>query len=160
MQNNNIEKIVINAGVGRLASQPNFNEKILPELMKEFSLITGQKPAPRPIRQSISGFKMRAGTIVGLKATLRRKRAEQFLKKLVKIVFPRVRDFRGLNLKNVDKNGNLTVGLKEHIVFPEINPEHSNVNFGVEITIVPKDAENREEAIRLYRELGIPLKQK
>lgn len=155
-----IEKIVINAGIGRLSSQPNFQDKILPDIIREFSLISGQKPELRKARQSISGFKLRQGTVVGLKATLRRKRARQFLDKLIKIVLPRVRDFRGINLKNADQSGNLTIGLKEHIVFPEISPEHSKVNFGVEITIVPKQVKTREEAIQLYKELSMPLKLK
>ncbi len=152
-----IEKIVINVGVGRLSQQPNFEEKILPELVKDLSSITGQKPAICKAKKSISGFKLRAGQVVGLKTTLRNKMMSAFLEKLVKVIFPRVRDFRGLDTKAIDERGNLTIGLKENAVFPEINPEISKIDFGLEISIV-SNAKNKEEAIKLYRILGIPLK--
>ncbi|MEK7162835.1 MAG: 50S ribosomal protein L5 [Patescibacteria group bacterium] len=152
-----IEKIVVNVGVGRLSQQSNFEDKILPELIKDFSLITGQKPAVCKAKKSIAGFKIRIGQIIGLKTTLRRKRMINFFEKLIKIVFPRVRDFQGISLKNIDNQGNLSTGLKDNSVFPEINPEISKVDFGMEISIVVK-AKNKEEAIELYRILGIPLK--
>jgi len=152
-----MEKIAMNVGVGRLSQQPNFEDKILPEISKNLSLITGQKPAVCRAKKSISGFKIRAGQIVGLKTTLRRHRMTDFLNKLIKVIFPRVRDFRGLDLKSIDKKGNLTVGLKEQTVFPEINPETSKIDFGMEISIV-SNAKTRSEAIKLYRNLGIPLK--
>ncbi|NCO15381.1 50S ribosomal protein L5 [Candidatus Wolfebacteria bacterium CG18_big_fil_WC_8_21_14_2_50_39_7] len=152
-----IEKIVINVGVGRLSQQPNFEDKVLPELMKEMALIAGQKPAITKAKKSISGFKVREGQTVGLKVTLRYQRMSDFLERLIKIVFPRLRDFRGIDLKNIDSNGNLTVGLREQTVFPEINPEISKVDFGLEISIV-SNAKNKEEAVALYRSLGIPLK--
>lgn len=152
-----LEKIVINSGIGRLSQQSNFEEKILPEIIKEMSLITAQKPATTTAKQSIAGFKTRAGQIVGLKATLRRKKMYDFLERLIKITFPRVRDFRGIDLKNIDNKGNLTIGLKEQMVFPEINPETSKIDFGLEITIV-SNVKKREEAIELYRQLGLPLK--
>lgn len=152
-----VEKIVVNVGVGRLSQQPNFEDKILPELIKNFSLITGQKPALCKAKKSIAGFKIRTGQIVGLKTTLRRKRMSDFFEKLIKIIFPRIRDFKGISLENIDNQGNMSVGLKENTVFPEINPEISKVDFGMEISIVIK-AKNKEEAIKLYRILGIPLK--
>ena len=155
---NKIEKVVINCGIGRLATNTNnFEEKVLPDLIKELSLIAAQKPAARSAKKSIAGFKLRMGNVVGLKATLRGKRMEQFLGRLIKVVLPRVRDFRGIDLKNVDGSGNLNIGIKEHLVFPEINPEESRVNFGLQITIVP-NVKSREEAIELYRKLGVPLK--
>ena len=153
-----LEKIVINVGIGRFSTQSNFNEKILPEIMKDLAAITGQKASPRPAKQSISGFKLREGIIVGLKITLRGKRMEDFLKRLNGIVLPRVRDFRGIDLKKIDKNGNLSIGVKEHVVFPEIKADATNVNFGIEITMVPKRIKSRDEAITLYRQLGVPLK--
>ncbi len=152
-----LDKVVINSGIGRLSTTPNFEEKVLPEIMKELATITGQKPAPRSAKQSIAGFKIRQGNIVGLKVTLRGKRMMEFLNRLNSIVLPRLRDFRGLDLKTVDAGGNLSIGLREQFVFPEILPENSKVNFGIQITIVPKN-KSREEAIGLYRELGIPLK--
>lgn len=154
----NLEKIVVNIGIGRLSTMPNFEDKLLPEIMKEVALITGQKASERTAKKSIAGFKLRAGTAVGLKVTLRGKRMADFLNKFINAVLPRVRDFRGIDLKSVDKNGNLSVGIKEHWVFPEIIQETSKANFGLEVTIVPRFAKNKEEAIKLYRGLGIPLK--
>ena len=152
-----VEKIVINVGVGKLSQQPNFEDRILPEIIKNFSLITGQKPAVCQAKKSISSFKIRAGQIIGLKTTLRGQRMADFLEKLIKVIFPRVRDFRGIDTKSIDEKGNLTVGLKEHTVFPEINPETSKIDFGMEITIV-SNTKNKNEAIQIYRQIGLPLK--
>lgn len=152
-----LEKIVVSTGVGRLSQTPNFEEKILPELMNEMSMITGQRPAPRRAKKSIAGFKLRSGQLVGLKTTLRHRKMFDFLERLIKIVIPRLRDFRGIDLKSVDQKGNLNIGLKEQAAFPEINQEISKVDFGLEISIV-SNAEKKEEAIELYRLLGIPLK--
>ena len=152
-----LEKIVVNVGVGRLSQQSNFEEKILPEIIKDLSSITGQKPAAAKAKKSIAGFKIRAGQTVGLKTTLRNRRMYDFLDRLNSVDFPRVKDFRGINLKNIDKNGNLTIGFKEHVIFPEINVETSKIDFGLEISIV-SNAKNKEEAIELYRQLGLPLK--
>lgn len=152
-----LKKIVVNVGVGRLSQQSNFEEKILPEIIKDLSLITGQKPTAAKAKKSIAGFKTRAGQTVGLKTTLRGQRMYNFLDKLNSASFPRVKDFRGINLKNIDENGNLTIGLKEHVIFPEINIEISKIDFGLEISIV-SSAKNKEEATELYRQLGLPLK--
>jgi large subunit ribosomal protein L5 len=152
-----IEKAVVNVGIGRLSSQPNFNDKILPAITEDIAAITGQKPMLRPAKKSISGFKLRQGTIVGLKVTLRGKRMEQFLSKVVRLALPRVRDFRGISAKGIDKNDNLTFGIKDYLVFPEISPEASKVNFGIEITLVPKEAKSRDEAVQLYKSVGIPF---
>lgn len=158
MQRNHItiEKVVVNCGVGRQSGQPQFEEKILPEIAKDIAAITGQKPQVRGSKKSIAGFKLRMGQTVGLKTTLRGKRAEDFVKRLVASALPRVRDFRGLPMSNVDRDGNLTLGIREHIVFPEINPEHMKVNFGLEITIVPS-LRDRDRALEFYKVLGIPL---
>ena len=152
-----IEKVVVNTGLGRASAQANFGDKILPEIAKEFAMVTGQKPRERRAVKSIAGFKLRAGTVVGLVATLRGKRMEHFIKKLVGTALPRVRDFRGIRKTSVDARGNLTLGVKEHIVFPEIVPELSRADFGLEVTIVPKIEANHEEAIALYKEVGIPF---
>lgn len=152
-----IEKIVVNAGIGRLSQQGQFEEKILPEVNREFSIITGQKAATRLAKKSIAGFKIREGQIIGLKATLRQKRMEDFFARLVNLTLPRVKDFRGLDLTNIDESGNLNIGFKEQNVFPEIDMEKSKVNFGLQVTIVPRK-KNREAAIALYRRLGLPLK--
>lgn len=152
-----IEKVVVNSGIGRLSAQANFKEKLLPEIMRDLAAITGQKPAVRGAKKSISNFKLRLGTPVGLKVTLRGKKMAEFLKRLTNVVFPRVRDFRGIDLKKIDQNGNLNIGLKEQLVFPEIKADVSGVSFGMEITIVPKVVKSREETIKLYRDLGVPL---
>ncbi|MBI2515000.1 50S ribosomal protein L5 [Candidatus Wolfebacteria bacterium] len=152
-----IEKIVVNVGVGRLSQQPHFEEKILPEIMKQLSLITGQHPARTLAKKSIAGFKIRAGQIVGLKVSLRRGRMMDFLQRLIKMTIPRLRDFRGIELKSIDEDGNLNIGFKDYLVFPEVNPEEAKVDFGLEVSIV-SEAKNRDEAITLYRTLGIPLK--
>jgi|SRR3989338_4412819 len=151
-----IEKVVVNVGVGRQSSLPNF-DKVLAGISKELETIVGQKPATQPSKQSISGFKLRQGTTVGLKITLRGKRMAGFLQKILGVVLPRVRDFRGIRLTSIDGGGNLTIGIKDQYVFPEINIESSDAAFGLEFTIVPKVSRNREEALALYRELGIPF---
>lgn len=150
------EKAVINAGVGRLRQQGQFEEKILPEIIQTMAAITGQKPAPRPAKKSIAAFKTRAGDIVGLKTTLRGKRMADFIGRLVSIVLPRVRDFRGIALNNIDSEGNLNIGFRDQYAFPEISPEKSKYGFGLQINI-KVDAKSRDEAIRLYREAGFPL---
>ena len=152
-----IEKIVVNAGLGRLSQQGQFEEKILPEVAKEFAAITGQKASTRAAKKSIAGFKIRENQIIGLKVTLRQKRMEDFFERLVNLALPRVKDFRGLELSNIDESGNLNIGFKEHDVFPEIDQEKSKTSFGLQITIVPRK-KNREAAIALYRRLGLPLK--
>lgn len=154
-----LEKVVINVGVGKMAQNQNFKDKILPEIEKDLSLIVAQKPVRTLAKKSIAGFKLREGQIVGLKVTLRRKRMYDFLEKLIKIVLPRVKDFQGIDLKKIDQSGNLTIGIKEHIVFPEIKPESLKVDFGLEISIV-SNVKNREEAIEFYKLLGLPLKNK
>ncbi len=116
-----LEKIVVNVGVGRARQNAQFEEKQLPEILKEIAEITGQKPAPRQAKKAVAGFKTREGDIVGLQVTLRGKRMEDFLTRLIRVVFPRVKDFRGIDPKNVDHAGNLNVGFREQYVFPEIN---------------------------------------
>ncbi|OGM89601.1 50S ribosomal protein L5 [Candidatus Wolfebacteria bacterium RBG_13_41_7] len=157
LKNPKIEKVVINVGVGKISQQQEFENKILPEITNGLSLITGQKPVVCKSNKSIAGFKLRAGQTVGLKVTLRRKKMRDFIEKLVNIALPRVRDFRGISLKSIDKNGGLTIGIKEYIVFPEIDSDISKFDFGLEISIV-SNAKNKEEAIELYRQLKLPLK--
>lgn len=151
-----IEKVAVNSGIGRLSQNPNFNDKVLPELISEFSIITGQKPSIRAARESIAGFKIREGNVVGLMATLRGGRMADFLSKVISVVLPRVRDFRGIPAKAVDQNGNLTIGIKENIVFPEISAETSKVSFGLQLTVVPK-IQNKTKAMEFYKSIGIPF---
>jgi len=152
-----IEKIVINTGVGKLANKPNFKKDILPAMIKELSMITSQKVSERPAQKSIAGFSIREGDIIGLKTTLRGKRMADFLIRIDQIAFPRVRDFKGIDLKNIDKNGNINVGFKDKSVFPEIDMDKSQIDFGFQVTIVPKE-KSREKAIEIYRKIGVPLK--
>lgn len=152
-----LQKIVVNVGLGKLSSQAEFEQKTLPEVIKAVAAITGQKPQSRPARKSIAGFKLRQNAIIGLKVTLRRKRMMQFLEKVAHLVTPRIRDFRGISLKSIDANGNLTFGIKEHTVFPEIILENSHVSFGIEITLVPRTNIKPAEAVEFYRSLGIPF---
>ncbi len=152
-----LEKIVVNTGVGRLSSDPSFEEKTLPKIVDELAVITGQKPVYCRSKKSIAGFKMREGQIIGLKVTLRGKRMVDFFERLVNIVLPRVRDFNGLNQRFIDKGGNLNIGFREQFAFPEINLEEVLNNLHLEITLVPK-IKNREKAIAAYLELGVPLK--
>lgn len=157
MQAPKLDKVVLNIGLGRKSQQGNFEDKLLPEIIKDLSAITGQAPIVTKAKKSISGFKVREGQIIGLKVTLRKQRMYDFLERLNNIVFPRLRDFKGIPLKSVDSNGNLSIGLKEQVVFPEINSETINVDFGMEISIV-SNAKKRDDAIALYKEIGIPFK--
>ncbi len=152
-----LEKIVIDVGVGRLSSQPNFTEKGLVQIEKDLALIAGQKPERRPAKKSIAGFKIREGQVVGLRVTLRRKRMVDFFERLIKMVLPRVRDFGGLRPSSIDAAGVLNTGIKEQFVFPEINPEQSPLAFSLGISIVPK-LKNREKALAVFKVLGVPLK--
>jgi large subunit ribosomal protein L5 len=133
-----LEKIVIDAGVGRLSQQANFEDKILPQIMTDIGLITGQRPQVRKAKKSIAGFKVREGQVVGLKVTLRREKMVDFFERLITIVLPRVRDFVGLDEKNVDAGGTLNLGVKEQGVFPEISLEQSPVTFSIGVSMVPK----------------------
>jgi len=156
-----IEKVVINTGFGRLVAglTKQEREKISNEIAHDLSLITGQKPLFTKARKSIAGFKIRKGMVIGAKVTLRGKRMYDFLERLIYIALPRTRDFRGIDPDSIDKNGNLTIGIKEHIVFPEVSSENVRRIFGLEITVVT-NAETREEAEKLYRLLGFPLKKR
>lgn len=152
-----VQKIVVHVGLGRMSQRPHFQEKILPEILRELSLIAGQKPAVRKAKKSIANFKTRTGDIIGAQVTLRKTKMEEFLKKLVNVVLPRVKDFRGLDVKNVDTHGALNIGFREQYVFPEVEIERSQVNFGLQVTIVPR-IRNRGQAIDFYSSYGVPLK--
>ncbi|MBI4919904.1 50S ribosomal protein L5 [Candidatus Azambacteria bacterium] len=148
-----LKKVVINIGLGRSLK----DEKFLEVATKDLALIAGQKLKTTAAKQSIANFKTRQGMIVGAMATLRGERMYDFVSRLIDVALPRSRDFRGLNPKSIDKSGNLTIGVKEHIVFPEIKGEEVRNIFGFEITFAVK-AKNRDEAIVLYKTLGFPMK--
>lgn len=154
-----IENVIVNISFGRLISGKTTEEqkKIQEAILNDLSLITGQRPVLTKAKKSISGFKIRQGLPIGAVVTLRRKRMYDFLERLIYIGLPRSRDFRGVDPKSVDKEGNLTIGIKEHICFPEISPEKVKNIFGFEITVVTT-AKTREEGEALLRLLGFPLK--
>lgn len=145
-------KVVVSAGVGKIK-----DKKRLELIADRLAKITGQKPAPRGAKKSIAGFKVRQGETVGFLITLRGKRMFGFLDKLLNVVIPRLRDFRGLEEKSVDPMGNLTIGLREHNVFPETAEEELKDIFGLAVTIVTT-AKNRDEALTLFRTLGFPFR--
>jgi large subunit ribosomal protein L5 len=155
MQVPRLVKIVVNMGVGQATQDP----KLLEMAMKELAKITGQKPVIRRARKSISNFKLRAGMAIGCKVTLRRERMYEFLDRLINAAIPRIRDFRGLSDKSFDGRGNYTLGIKEHIIFPEINVDEVERIFGMDITIVTT-AKTDEEAYELLRLFGMPFRKR
>ena len=146
-----LKKIVVNIGVGKR------EEKEREEIRKHLESILGQKLVGAKAKQAIAGFKTREGMIIGYKATLRGRRMYDFLDRLIRIAMPRTRDFRGLDIKSVDSGGHLTIGIREHIVFPEMIGADVKTIFGFEVTLV-SSARNREEAIEFYKLMGIPFK--
>ena len=159
MQSQNLEKIVVATGVGKLRQRADFVTNLLPVITKDLTAITGQKPSERPARKSVAGFKIRGGDVVGLKVTMRGKRMNDFLKRLIEVVLPRIKDFHGIDPKNIDRDGNLTIGIKEHIVFPEVNPYEVKFDFGLEVTLVPSKR-GKGDAYDFFKSLGIPLQGK
>ncbi|MBI2055796.1 MAG: 50S ribosomal protein L5 [Candidatus Sungbacteria bacterium] len=147
-----VEKVVVNCGVGRFR-----DEKDRLEVVKFLTLITGQKPSPRPAKKAIASFKTRKGLVIGYQVTIRGKRMYDFLTRFTRITLPRVRDFQGLSIRSVDPKGNLTVGVKENIVFPEMIGEDYRFLFGLEVTVVTT-ARTKEEGLELLKLIGFPLK--
>jgi large subunit ribosomal protein L5 len=148
-----IEKVVINIGVGDTAQ----NAKLLDAAVAELESIVGQKPVVTRAKKSIAGFKIRQGMPIGLTVTLRSDRMYDFLAKLVGIVLPRIRDFRGLNPGSFDGSGNYNLGLKDQLVFPEINYDSVQRLRGMNITIVTSVADDKS-AFHLLSALGMPFK--
>lgn len=155
MQVPKLVKIVVNMGVGQATQDP----KLLEMAMKELAKITGQQPVIRRAKKSISNFKLRAGMAIGCKVTLRRERMYEFLDRLINAAVPRIRDFRGLSDKSFDGRGNYTLGIKEHVIFPEINVDEVERIFGMDITIVTT-AKTDEEAYELLRLFGMPFRKR
>ena len=153
MQAPKLEKIVINIGVGDAVS----NSKLLDEAVNELTLISGQKPVITRAKKSIAGFKLREGMAIGCKVTLRGERMYEFLDKLVNISLPRVRDFRGVSNDSFDGRGNYTLGVKEQLIFPEINFDKVNKLRGMDIVFVTT-AKTDEEGHELLAQLGMPFK--
>jgi large subunit ribosomal protein L5 len=154
-----IEKVVINVGFGKLISEKDSQEqkKIQEAILEDLAQISGQRPVLTKAKKSISGFKLRKGLPIGAKVTLRRKKMYDFLERLINFGLPRSRDFWGIPENSVDKNGNLTIGIKEHIAFPEISPEKTKFIFGFEVTVVT-NAKDREKGLELFKLMGFPIK--
>ena len=148
-----LKKAVINVGVGRNAKDKAYIEEVVATLTK----ISGQKPILTKAKKSISAFKTREGNVIGVAVTMRGQRMYDFVEKLVSVTFPRVRDFRGISEKQVDRTGNLTVGFKENTVFPEIEQEEVENFHGLEISLATSAA-TREEGLELFRLMGFPFK--
>jgi large subunit ribosomal protein L5 len=153
MQVPRIEKIVLNMGIGEGVG----DKKKVQAAMEELELISGQKPVPCVAKKSIAGFKLRDGMVIGTKVTLRRDKMYEFLDRLVNIALPRVRDFRGLNGKSFDGHGNYAMGLKEHIVFPEIDYDKVDSVRGMDI-VVQTSAATDEEAKALLAAFSFPFR--
>lgn len=149
-----LKKIVLNVGTGTaMKKDKNKNEAISERLSK----ISGQKPATRGAKQSISSFKTRQGDPIGVMVTLRGGRMRAFLEKLVNVALPRTKDFRGISKKVVDSVGNMTIGIKEHTIFPETVDEDIRDVFGLSVTLV-STAKNQKEGVAFFELLGIPFK--
>jgi large subunit ribosomal protein L5 len=148
-----IEKIVINCGVGEAAKQP----KLLDVVVEELALITGQKPVRRKAKKAVSNFGLREGQEIGASVTMRGAKMWEFLDRFVTIAVPRIRDFRGLGTKSFDGRGNYTLGIKEQMIFPEINYEQVESIHGMDITFVTTAAKDAH-ALALLHKLGMPFK--
>ena len=152
MQAPKVEKVVVSIGIGSLK-----DKKKIDLISDRLHKITGQKPATRESKKSIAAFRVREGDPVGFQVTLRGKRMFDFLDKLFNVALPRARDFRGLSRKSVDGMGNYSIGLKEHVIFPETADEDIKDVFGMAITIVTT-ARNEDEATAFLEYIGLPLK--
>ncbi|MFA5029663.1 MAG: 50S ribosomal protein L5 [Patescibacteria group bacterium] len=150
-----IEKVTINVGINSRNTDSGYLENVEKNIIR----ITGQKPVRTKARQAISAFKIRENMVVGVKVTLRGNRMYDFLDKLINIAIPRIRDFRGLPLKNVDQRGNLNLGFKEHNVFPEIKSDEVEKIHGLEIAVTTT-AQTQAEGVELFRLLGFPFQKK
>ena len=150
-----IQKITVNMGVGEAAT----DKKILTNAINDLAKITGQKPIATLSRKSIAGFKIRAGWPIGCKTTLRRHKMYEFLDRLITIVLPRVRDFRGLSARAFDGRGHFSLGIKEQIVFPEIDYDKIDALRGMDITITTS-ARSNKEAFALLQAFRFPFKEK
>lgn len=151
MQTPRLDKVVVSVGVGKV------DDKAKKDLIVErLARITGAKPSPRPAKQSIASFKLRQGDIIGYQVTLRGERMQHFLDKLIHIALPQTRDFRGLKVTAIDDMGNITLGIKEHTIFPETADEDIRDVFSLAITVVTT-AKTKAEAEAFLRHIGLPL---
>jgi len=154
-----IEKVVLNSCFGREVATKTSQEREKTQnlVLEDLALISGQKPRIVKAKKSIAGFKLRTGLEIAGMVTLRKNRMYDFLERLIYLALPRSRDFKGIDPKSVDKKGNLTLGFKEHIIFPEIITEREKTIFGLEVTIAT-NAKNKEEGLELFKLMGFPIK--
>ncbi|MFZ2225833.1 MAG: 50S ribosomal protein L5 [Candidatus Moraniibacteriota bacterium] len=150
-----IDKVVVNVGIGKFIK----DSALVKDVFNSLKAITGQLPVMTKSKKSIAGFKTREGLEIGIKITLRGKRKWQFLDKLVGAAIPRVRDFHGLKVSAVDQKGNLNIGIKEHLIFPEISPEQVKTTFGLQVNVTT-NANSHAEGLALFRALGFPIEKK
>ena len=148
-----IKKIVVNVGVGEASKE----QKLLKSVVEELATITGQKPVVNRARKSIANFHLREGMPVGVSVTLRNDRMWYFLDRLIATAIPRIRDFRGLKTRSFDGRGNFTMGVREQIIFPEIDYDKVNKIHGMDITVVTS-TDKDDEAFALLREMGFPFR--
>jgi large subunit ribosomal protein L5 len=153
MQVPRLEKVVINVGLGQASKNP----KLLDGVVAELGQITGQKAVVTKAKKAISNFGLREGQPVGASVTLRRERMWEFLDRLINVALPRVRDFRGVNTRSFDGRGNYTLGVKEQLIFPEIDYDKVEQVHGMDITVVTSTSKD-DEALALLRELGMPFR--
>ena len=153
LQAPHLVKVVISTGTGKIK-----DKKKIELIQDRLAKVTGQKASARPAKKSIATFKLRKGDVVGYQVTLRGTRMYSFLDKVTHIALPRSRDFRGLNPKIIDDMGNMTLGIKEHTIFPETSDENLNDVFGLAVTIVTT-AKSKKEADAFFRHIGIPLQE-
>jgi len=153
MQAPKLEKVVLNVGFGRHAKDKAYIQSV----KEGITAISGQKPVLTKARKSISAFKIREGMTIGCAVVLRGQRMYDFVEKLVNVTFPRVRDFRGISEKHVDRSGNMTVGFKEHTAFPEIKVDDVENTYGLEVCLATS-AKTKEEGLELFKLLGFPFK--
>jgi large subunit ribosomal protein L5 len=147
-----LTKVTLNVGISASKRDDKYQTLIERTLVR----ISGQKPVLTKAKKAISAFKIREGQVVGAKVTLRRERLYDFVDKLIGVALPRVRDFRGLNPKSVDRTGNLTIGFKEHLVFGEINTDEVESIHGLEV-VLTTNAKSREEGLELFKLMGFPF---
>ncbi len=147
-----IEKVTLNVGAGKALSDKSYIDHVSETIRR----ISGQKPVVTKARKSLATFKIREGMPIGVKATLRGEKMYAFLEKLIKVSLPRIRDFRGISVKGFDRQGNYSIGIKEHLIFPEINADEVEKVHGLEV-VITTTAKNKEEGYALLKLMGFPF---
>jgi large subunit ribosomal protein L5 len=147
-----ITKININMGIGRMTK----DDKAIAKAERDLALLTGQKPVSRKAKKSIASFKVREGVVIGLSVTLRGKRMYDFLDRFISIALPMSKDFRGINKENIDRDGNLNIGIREHNIFPEVTYETLKDLVGLQVTMTTS-GRSKEQGLELFKLMGVPF---